>query len=144
MDIIKYCEVNGLTFTLLSEIYSQNLLTELKDKFDFSYDKKFIWEGLKSSPFKIIEYGDKWEYFLSIFLQEFCDKIFLVITNEEFYPWMILEGNSNELIQLLKEHPFFEYFIFDRSKDYVLFDTHHNEFIFLKKNKQLFIYNQDN
>jgi len=106
------------------------LITDLTAKFSFDLTKLFIWA--KKDLHNFYEYGDdreKWETIIGDLSNRFDEEIFLCITNEEFYPWKIIKGKKSVIIGLLTELPWFEYFIFDATLQYVVFDTHDNFFV---------------
>ncbi len=50
----------------------------------------------------------------------------LVVTDDEAPPWEGVRGSLDGLIGMLREHPYFEYFVVDDSVSWVVFDTHHD------------------
>jgi hypothetical protein len=96
--------------------------------FGFDLNNRYVWEGICIE--QMIEYKNnhiKWEQELTLALDKFDNQIYLVITNDEFFPWPILAFNKTYLIEILQEHQFFEYFILDKRMKDTLFDTHHNQ-----------------
>jgi hypothetical protein len=114
----------------ISDEQATQLTTDLSAKFSFDLTKLFIWT--KKDLHNFYEYGDdreKWATTIRELLNRFDEDIFLCITNEEFYPWKIIKGRKPVIIDLLQELPCFEYFIFDATLQYVVFDTHENFFV---------------
>ncbi len=56
-------------------------------------------------------------------------EVTLVITDDDFPPWNAIRGDLDIICYCLEELPFFEYFLVDESRSWVLFDTHHNELL---------------
>jgi hypothetical protein len=108
---------------------SAEFIDGLCRNFHFDIKQLFIWQNANVKSYT--EYGadkEKWGAGLSDFLDKFDPEIFLVITNEQFYPWKILQCGRRILVRLLSELPHFEYFLFDFSLSRVVFDTHDNFF----------------
>jgi hypothetical protein len=115
---------------LVSDERATQLITDLAAKFSFDLTRLFIWA--KKDLHNLYEYGDdreKWETLIRDLSNRFDEEIFLCITNEEFYPWKIIKGRKQVIIGLLMELSWFEYFIFDATLQYVVFDTHDNFFV---------------
>ena len=106
------------------------MITDLAAKFSFDLTKLFIWANKGLHNF--YEYGEdqeKWKTIIHDLSKRFDEDIFLCITNEEFHPWKIIKGRKEIIIEWLPELPLFEYFIFDATLQYVVFDTHDNFFV---------------
>lgn len=108
---------------------AKKYLNSLEKKFIKDPKKLLWWCSLKNEG-TIINYEDRNAFDL---LQDFVDneqKYFLAITDEEYGPWNIFYGKVSDFIEVIKEQSFFEYFIFDTDLTGIIFDTHHNEFVF--------------
>ena len=66
-------------------------------------------------------------------LRGFPGNIYLVVTNEQHYPWLVIAMPAGDVQGLLLELPYFEYFVFDDAMERVVFDTHHNSLILCEK-----------
>lgn len=53
----------------------------------------------------------------------------LFITDDEPPPWPSVHGPLADILDLIDDCPFFEYFIVNAEGTRVLFDTHHNELV---------------
>lgn len=128
-------EIEKLDFgyhNIESEIAEQFVL-DIVQKFKLNKNLVHIWDDNSLNIHTVISYGeDQWELELSKQLGVFEDNIFLVVTNDDPYPWDVYSGQKENLIILLNELPFFEYFIFDINFDRLLFDTHSNSLVLLK------------
>ena len=114
----------------VSDEKAEQLITDLAAKFSFDLSKLFIWANKDLHNF--YEYGEdqeKWKTIIHDLSKRFDEEIFLCITNEEFYPWKIIKGKKKIIVEWLPELPWFEYFIFDATLQYVVFDTHDNFFV---------------
>jgi hypothetical protein len=114
----------------VSDEKAEQLITDLAAKFSFDLTKLFIWANKDLHNF--YEYGEdqeKWKTIIHDLSKRFDEEIFLCITNEEFYPWKIIKGRKEVIVEWLPELPWFEYFIFDATLQYVVFDTHDNFFV---------------
>jgi hypothetical protein len=127
---IQSVVVDGGRGSYVSEEKAVQLIRDLAAQFSFDVTKLFIWAN--KNLHSIYEYGDdpeKWKETLRDLLDRFDEDIFIVVSNEVFYPWRILNCRKQGLPELLQELPSFEYFIFDSSLQYVVFDTHDNFFV---------------
>jgi len=104
------------------------LIEKIALVFDLDRNRSLIWETVKGQM-ELKEYGENsevWEKQLMECLLSFRGEVFLVITNEEFYPWPILRCRKEDLAVIIADQFFFEYFIFDAEMHKIVFDTHHN------------------
>jgi hypothetical protein len=53
----------------------------------------------------------------------------LFVTDDSPQPWPAFVGPVSELLLLIAEQPYFEYFLVDPCLEWVVFDTHHNELV---------------
>jgi hypothetical protein len=114
----------------VSDEKAAQLTKDLAAKFSFDLSRLFIWAN--KDLHTVYEYGDdheKWLTTITELIDRFDEEIFLAVTDEDFYPWKILTGNKQVILNLLQDLPPFEYFIFDASLQYVVFDTHDNFFV---------------
>lgn len=114
----------------VSDEKAAQLIRDLSAQFSFDISKLFIWAN--KNLHTIYEYGDdpeKWKDTLQNLLDRFDEDIFIAVSNEVFYPWQILSCRKQGVVELLQQLPPFEYFIFDSSLQYVVFDTHDNFFV---------------
>jgi len=122
---------SSLSYRLLSDDESQQIFEELKDRFEFDYSELFVWDGSKYI-FSKLSYDEDWEDSLLEALSTFTNQIYLIVSAEEYYPWKIYHGDKDEILKLLEEQIYFEYFIADLQLESILVDTHDNELIKLK------------
>jgi hypothetical protein len=127
-DIIYIIKSKNMNFHLLGEKEALILFDKLKEKYEFDYSILYLWEKNYFEK-TTVEYENKWEEYLERDLIIFTDTIYIVVSDDNYYPWNMLQGRKTELLSLLKELRFFEYFIFDSRMKMVLFDTHHNTFV---------------
>jgi hypothetical protein len=55
--------------------------------------------------------------------------VFLVITDDELPPWVVVSGAWNGVRHLLSEARFFEFFVVNTSLRWIVFDTHDNRLV---------------
>jgi len=56
----------------------------------------------------------------------------LVVTDDEPQPWPVFEGPLEEILVVLQETRYFEYFLVPGVNDggrWIVFDTHHNQLV---------------
>ena len=85
------------------------------------------WEQVEFENSVYYDYeGADWDKLMEFLLSDFQNKIYLAITDDEFYPWKLLECDKASVVHLLNQQQLFEFFIFDDSFDKIIFDTHEN------------------
>ncbi|MGN7784731.1 hypothetical protein ACTJIJ_09400 [Niabella sp. 22666] len=128
-EIASFCTENQVTVSFLADDECSSLISLVADKFKLDINRLFMWEDVKAVD--RLEYPDPagWENGLNKYLQDFQNEIFVVITDENFYPWSVFICCKQDLIRILENQKYFEYFLFDSLQQRLLFDTHHNEFI---------------
>lgn len=125
-DLDEQVKYNNLKLAWLESNQSKLVLDKISEIYKIDYDNLFIWEYLEG---KVTNYtNENWEIELMDLLVLLNDKIYICITNEEYYPWSILYGSKNDIINIVNEMYYFEYFIFDDNFSILIFDTHHNYF----------------
>lgn len=95
-------------------------------------DPRFVyWWAGKASADQTIQYdgSDEGLSCLAKLLAEVNGEICLVASDERASPWPIWTLQASELIPLLGELPFFEYFVVLDDGATLLFDTHHNTLV---------------
>lgn len=126
-EISTFCIENHIPIVFLSNAESSTLVTELAKKFMFDIDRLFVWDTLTAVDWTDYSNGiEIWNVSLSKFLDKFQKEIFIVITDENFFPWPIFKCCKTDLIKILENVRFFEYFLFDSLQKQILFDTHDN------------------
>jgi hypothetical protein len=90
----------------------------------------FWWVG-KASADHAIQYdsSDEGLSCLDELLAEVNGEMYLVASDERALPWPIWTLQASELIPLLGDLPFFEYFVVLDGGATLLFDTHHNTLV---------------
>lgn len=56
---------------------------------------------------------------------------FLAVTDDEPRPWPVFKGTTADLIAVLREVRFCEYFLVAADLEWLVFDTHHNALVVL-------------
>lgn len=88
--------------------------------------KLWFWESLKG-PVTRVTYGDEDGLELISRVIQGNPILYITLTDDEFPPWPVLKGNKNDILGLISELRFFEYFITTPSFEWVIFDNHHNQ-----------------
>lgn len=130
-NIIQHIQSKNLPCSKLSKPESVGLIQRVAIQFRLDLSSLYVWEGIKAE--RVVSYGDsidEWEKSISLFLRNFAVEIYLVVTDDEFYPWTIFKCNKECIVRLLSDLQFFEFFIFDDLMCHILFDNHENKLIF--------------
>jgi hypothetical protein len=128
-NIELFFKDKNIEYNLFDENQSRLLIQDLVIQYFFDINQRYLWEGKKDGFRK--DYIDESEglSFLKELLDKFEERIYLVITDDEFPPWQVLFFSKSYLIDLLKDNRYFEFFIFDGSMENIVFDTHDNSLI---------------
>ncbi len=132
-DIEKTISREKMQCNFIADDQAAQLIQTLAAKFSFDTNQLFMWSNRKFSEAHSYQ-GDpnRWEPLMEALLGKFNEQLFLVVTDEEYFPWNVLKCSKDACIKLLKAQRYFEYFIFDASMGFVLFDTHDNSFILFR------------
>lgn len=99
----------------------------IADRFGFSRTGLWWWEAVPRDA-KVVRHGytnDGLELLLSI-IPGGAEALYLFVTDDAAPPWRCVCGTASDLVAMLRELPFFEFFIVDRGTNWIVFDTHHN------------------
>lgn len=129
IEINEFIKTKKLDCYSVQESSAKNMLENLANVFSFDLSNKYLWENAYIK--EEIAYADssEWEVFLSALLRNFNERVYLVVTDDNFYPWPVFDCKAESIVDILKEQQYFEFFIFDKSMKYILFDTHANELL---------------
>jgi hypothetical protein len=131
-EIKNFIETENLDCVVVSEHETANLVENLAKHFGFDLSHRYLWEGVCMQ--ERIAYNDyNWEKLMFKLFGKFQERVFLVVSDDDFYPWIIFNSKKELIINLLKAQRYFEYFIFDQSMSHVLFDTHDNQLLMAAK-----------
>jgi hypothetical protein len=107
-----------------------NVLRErVADRFQFPESHLLWWECLPQSAEAIDYEGEDGLMRLSNLLKGEQGEWQLFVTDNEPPPWPCVVGPPMELIEMVREQRFFEYFLVDKDLRRVIFDTHHNTLV---------------
>lgn len=97
----------------------------VKSHFVEEPDAIWWWEALSSNSVSI-RYGSADGLKLLGCLIPSQELVRLAVTDDEPGHWPVFEGEAGALCSLVREIPFFEFFVTSMECDWVVFDTHHN------------------
>jgi hypothetical protein len=132
-DIKSFLQNKKVDYEILSNSLSDSLISNVVKIFGFNIQQKYLWEKKIPTiqiPYQIDNEGIS---FIQEYLIKLEQRIYLCITDDEFMPWGIFFFPREYLIELLTNHRYFEFFIFDKTMNTILFDTHDNEIIIFEK-----------
>lgn len=110
--------------------HATGLLESLASRHGIDPCLVYWWTGKASADQTILYDGsDEGLSCLAKLLAEVNGEICLVASDERALPWPIWTLQASELIPLLGELPFFEYFVVLDDGATLLFDTHHNTLV---------------
>jgi len=127
-EMLKTINEKGINASFIKQEESDRLVERLFAIFDLDINQLFVWENFKGH-IVYNEYQDKneiWNSCVGKLIFDFRNDIFVAVTNEEYYPWPILSCKKTDIISIISEQSYFEYFIFDSEMNKIVFDTHHN------------------
>ena len=112
---------------ILSEEESTALTKRIADAFVADERAVWWWDALCVPSYQLPYGHDRQELLNALLYRE--RRLFLAVTDDDPPPWTWIEGSSQAVLDLLGESPFFEYFLTDPTASWILFDTHHNQFV---------------
>ncbi len=117
---------------ILSEEEAQRLVTAVAANYGLDLEGFLSWERVEGTAYP---YDDpaEWGLLLASMLGLFTGDVYMVVTNETYFPWPVIGLPAADVQSLLLELPHFEFFIFDETMDRMVVDTHYNELIVLEK-----------
>lgn len=130
-ELIKTASVLGISVEDRSAISNEEI-GKLLLILDLKPTGLYLWESPSTLFSKtIVTYSsESWEKEFEAIRQNLVlNKILLVISDDNYPPWPMVEILFIDLFRLLSNCPYFEYFIFDNSYTWVIFDTHDNQLI---------------
>jgi hypothetical protein len=111
-----------------------NLIENLAYTFCFDLSKRYLWEGaLVKERNSYKNDNTYWEMLSSLLFPNFGNRVYLVITDDDFFPWPVFDCKKEAVADILKVHQYFEFFIFDKSMQKILFDIHDNEILLITR-----------
>ncbi|SDC02105.1 hypothetical protein [Niabella drilacis] len=127
-DIMTTINSRGINALFVEANDAERLIQQIATIFDLKLNRLFVWETSKAQGVLMAYDGstDIWEGQLLAFISDFQSEVFLVLTNEAYYPWPVLKCKKEEVVTIISEQFFFEYFIFDSTMNKIVFDTHQN------------------
>jgi hypothetical protein len=127
--ITSFTHSNNIRCNPLQEMDANRLINDLVNIFRLDLSQKYLWQGVEAAAMSYSEDATVWMSLLLEQLDEFQEQIYLVVTDDEFYPWPVLNCFKEDLPRILSSQQFFEFFLFDQTMKCILFDTHANEFV---------------
>lgn len=115
-------------FHRLSKKEAEKQIRELGSLYSLNTEKLYLWEQ-KGVNRQVVSYDEDWSYVIGSILKDFEENIILVVTDDNFKPWPSFQIRRDDLIALIEELRYFEYFIINKSYKSIVFDTHHNKLI---------------
>jgi hypothetical protein len=110
----------------LADDVASRIVDRIADVFVEQRNARWWWDRLKV-PAETLAYGsDDISHHLQRLLAPRNGPFYLVVTDNEFEPWPIVEADLEGVTKVIQEAWFFEYFLCDASCQWVVFDTHHN------------------
>ena len=96
-------------------------------RWEIDTDANWWWEGLSAEHHAIPYDDDGLDKLAQIAPTD--ARAHLVITDDELPPWPVLTGTVGDLIGVLRELPFCEFFLVDPKHEWIVFDTHESQLV---------------
>jgi hypothetical protein len=130
LDGIRISAENYGDVTELDQDFSNKFIDDIAKRFSFNTDKLWWWED-NSNYEKIVEYGQG-SGLEELAKELFGQRVYLVVTNDEFPPWTIFKGPLPQILKIVYDQHFFEYLLVSDDENRCVFDTHQNSLVFFK------------
>lgn len=113
----------------LSREDAKSLVNDIASRYLADRTLVWWWEGLLEKP-AVVNYGEAlgWDYIIKLVRSQ-EEKVFLVVTDDNPEPWVVLEGSLSAMVKLLENMWRFEYIVVDARMSWIIFDTHHNSLV---------------
>jgi hypothetical protein len=115
----------------LEQEAAHTVLAFVESKFIIDPDKTWWWESIRF-PSRVIAYGETNVFSRLVELIGRDEIVLLVVTDDEHRPWPVFKGPLHEVLGVIAEQRFFEYFLISGKSpnpDWMIFDTHHNQLV---------------
>lgn len=99
-------------------------------RYDRSSEAVWWWEGLEA-PHERVPYETGGLKHLVLARVSKNENAYLIVTDDEPGPWPVFSGSVDNLLNLVLDQRYFEYFLSAPDAAWLIFDTHHNEAIFV-------------
>lgn len=107
---------------------AQIVKEQIAGRYVQDHNKLWFWESLKGQASRITYDGEDGLALISKAILG-NPTLYIALTDDEFPPWPVLKGNKNDILGLISELRFFEYFLTIPPFEWVIFDNHHNQLI---------------
>lgn len=115
--------------TMFNEVESTRRRVLVRERFNLPENHSWWWQCLKEARSFSYTDGDAGLNLLKNTVPDKAQVVWLFVTDDELPPWYCISGTIDYLVEMLREHRFFEYFVADPDVSWVVFDTHHNELV---------------
>jgi hypothetical protein len=112
---------------------TQRVVDEIGRKFVEKTESVWWWDGLRLPARRIFRYSD-WQTMKAAAFEMLGDRdapLILVATDDNPPPWIAVSGSLESLLNVIAETHYFEFFLTDASLSWAMFDTHHDELVFV-------------
>lgn len=103
-------------------------ITKLAETFIADRTIRWWWKSLTKTS-QCISYDSEDGLPVLARLVEPKSEVILVVTDDNDPPWQAYVGSIEQIVKLLGECRFFEYFLTDPDGNWIIFDTHMNELV---------------
>ncbi|WP_145985405.1 hypothetical protein [Marilutibacter maris] len=114
---------------VLSQDEADSVLFRVSSRHVSDASKVYWWSSIKTN-YESLCYGDSVSGLSCVAASVGAmsgDWVYLVITDDDPYPWSVYEIKKADVIDFISDIPLCEYFVSDLNSDCVVFDTHDNE-----------------
>ena len=119
--------INELSDSELSDIQ-----VSIKNKFKVDVNRVWCWDSIGVQS-KTVEYGEKDGL---IEIKNFFGgdiNVKIVVTDEETPPWFGFKGKLFDILDVLRNVRYTEFFLINDNCSWIIFDTHHNSLVFAEE-----------
>lgn len=110
---------------------SERLRLLIASRFGLVTERTWWWERLPKEAVSLPYSDEEGLDLLLNILPTPTAPFWLFVTDDNPPPWTCIYGTGTNLIEMLREQRFFEYFIVNAGLNWMVFDTHHNTLVML-------------
>jgi hypothetical protein len=132
-EAIKTLVIDKNEFVELENVFAKQLLNKIEDHFVELKNKRWWWECFRY-PFTSVNFNNNRSFtYLSKVVPNPKEKVWFIAEEDQLPFFPIYEGNTETIERIIGECYAFEYYLVDKTFNWLLCETHHNDLIVIGK-----------
>ncbi len=126
-ELLEHCQVAG-GIRMLDPEEAAAAVERVAERHVLDRHRRWWWEALVP-PVERIAYGSGDGLALLESRLGRARVLLLAATDDEPPPWSVVCGTTRQIVELLRDCRWFEFWVSDDAASFVVFDTHHQELV---------------